>query len=87
MAYRPEWWPRTDGGATGVLEIALAVHMHNTGATDPMSDDDYRTALRCLVWVRDNWVPSMGTSAAFDNAVLRVVVAALQEADVKRLPF
>lgn len=87
MAYRPDWWPQTDHDALGVLDIALAVHMHRTGATDPMSDDDYHTAIRCLQWLRDNWTTPMGKNKDFDNAVRCVVLAALHEDETDSPPF
>ena len=77
MAYRPEWFSQKAYGRS-VLNIALDVHMGTTGACDrspiEMADD-----VSLLKWVLDNWQPSTH-SLEFDEAVRRLIEAALREA-------
>ncbi len=63
-----------------VLDVALDVHMTNTGAYDRPSQDQ-QDDLSVLREYLDNWRPSIPKECErFDNAVKEVIQAALVEA-------
>ncbi len=50
--YRPAGIP------DDILPMCFALHCHNTGSSDPMSDEDVSLYMDSLEWVVENWRPS-----------------------------
>lgn len=64
-----------------VLDVALALHMSKTGASDPMQGDEGE-AIEFLTKRIREWKPAPTFTEQFDNAVKAVLVAALAERGV-----
>lgn len=73
--YRPDWWPPDT--TIGVLDMALALHMSHTGASDPLPDSTEALYLKCLNWLRDNW--NTTGESMFDRAVLTLINRTIAE--------
>lgn len=82
MAYREQWVEEILGDRS-VLEVALDVHMTNTGAMErPFGDNGVyqRRDIDALLEIDRSWKPTMlDKSRRFDNAVREVVRAVLAE--------
>jgi len=72
-----------DQGET-LLDVCLETHMATTGASDMMGDDmmddEWKVRnRRILETAVENWTPSSPRHLRFDNAVLEIVKATLEE--------
>lgn len=68
--------------AASVVEVALALHGHASGTSDPMADAMLKEYIAWLRWrVLDGWIPTASGPAQerFDNAVHDLANAALAE--------
>lgn len=62
-----------------LLELCLDIHMHHTGASDPLPE--YEKDVRVLVYRLESWQTNPHKQFAnFDNAVKELVKATLNEA-------
>jgi hypothetical protein len=62
-----------------LLQICLDVHMAARGSSDPLAPDIWERYGMVLFAARDNWQPSQVFAAQFDDAVLALVRAAIDE--------
>lgn len=67
-----------NSGSQDLLPMALALHMSNTGASDPLDDADQAYVTVFFERKLANWAPSWG-SPVFDEAVRGLLVAVLAE--------
>ena len=67
-----------DQGET-LLDVCLETHMATTGASDMMDDEWKVRNRRILETAVENWTPSSPRHLRFDNAVLEIVKATLEE--------
>jgi hypothetical protein len=79
--YRPAWFDHAAQGRS-VLGIASDVHSTSNGAMERSLDDQLRD-LKLLRHVVENWkANTLKASAEFDTCVLRLILAALDEAQM-----
>lgn len=71
MAYRPEWFP-TD---QSILDIALDIHMYNTGASE-YPHETYEKLRQYAQYALDNW---QEPTKDFDLAVKQLLRIVLTE--------
>jgi hypothetical protein len=68
---------RTDHNRWPVLDAALRLHMATTGAGDPVLEQ-----AEMVEWLQYrvlSWTPGIPATASFDNAVLALLLATIQE--------
>lgn len=83
MAYRSQEFEKIADGRS-VLEIALDIHMANTGAADA-SPESYARDRVALQEVLRNWRPSDSKDwRAFDDLVKELINVALHEKSVMK---
>lgn len=63
-------------GNQSILDIALQLHMHCTGASDPLPTQTLLDYIHCLLFYLDNWVDMNDHNSYFDSAVKLVLHAA-----------
>jgi hypothetical protein len=60
-----------------------ALHCHTTGSADPMSDEELSLCQHSLLWVVENWRPTIQQAHALsENAILALCVSVLEESGV-----
>lgn len=62
-----------------LLDVCLALHGHNTGASDPLPAATLQSYVFFLARRLHNWKPSTAESKPFDDAVKAVAEAAWRE--------
>ncbi len=62
-----------------LLQICLDVHMAAMGSSDPLLPEEAERYGKILFAARDNWQPSIKSSQSFDDAVLALVRAAIDD--------
>ena len=62
-----------------LLDICLETHMATTGASDMLDDEWMVRNRRVLEIAVENWTPSSPRHLRFDNAVLELIKATLEE--------
>lgn len=71
------------GGWRTLPEICMEVHMHTTGSSDLLTDEQHKEALNYLAERQRSWTTHKG-STLFDMAVLNLVTATINEAEEQR---
>jgi len=75
--YRPTEIPND------ILPMCDALHCHTTGSADPMSDEELSLCQHSLLWVVENWRPTIQQAHALsENAILALCVSVLEESGV-----
>lgn len=66
-----------------ILEMCLALHMHITGASDPLPSEVYNEYFHYLVNKFENWQDGLLASKLFDDSVKQLVSATLYECNTR----
>lgn len=67
-----------------ILEMCLDLHMHNTGASDPLPPATYGEYFHYLCNKVQAWLPSHDGTKQFDDAVLNLVKVTIAECSEHR---
>ena len=62
-----------------LLQICLDIHMAARGSSDPLASEIWERYGKVLFAARDNWKPSPAFSQQFDDVVLALVRAAIDD--------
>lgn len=82
--YRPSWWPNDTPDIGGdqmgcVVSMCQILHMDHIGAYQDLKPKDRDQMIRAIGWLINNWKDSRKETLNYDNAILNLMSATLEE--------